>query len=357
MADGDFFQIAGSFASHADTGDVHLRIGHRSANGRERKRGEKSRGGAKELAAGLSGHGNHRGDCKTGGIGLHTQTCDGNVPSVSESPGPLMQSPLEIRRATISDLPDILRLVRGLARYEKLEDSFTATADDFRTALFGPTPRAEIWLGCARGTAVGYVTIFPTFSTFLGKAGLFLEDLFVEEHCRGLGYGSQLFLFVARLARERGCGRLEWTALDWNEPALKFYAARGAKLLDDWRMLRLDTADLKPLLRLRHKVDRHKTGRPAGVVDVNHLAERTSLAMDRLMGLPSPLPREHATAISDAGGWRSWSHSCRRPFLQSFTAQLQFHRDGPDRAGRHRTCRGGPGGGRELCRQHFVGGE
>ncbi|HVJ85452.1 MAG TPA: GNAT family N-acetyltransferase [Caulifigura sp.] len=152
-----------------------------------------------------------------------------------------------IRRATVDDLPEVLRLVRALARYEKLEDQFVATESDFREALFGATPRAEIWLGFAGTRAVGYVTFFHTFSTFLGKPGLYLEDLFVEESERGRGYGSRLFRFVAQLARERGCGRMEWSALDWNEPALKFYDAMGAKLLDDWRLLRLDAAGLERL--------------------------------------------------------------------------------------------------------------
>ena len=152
-----------------------------------------------------------------------------------------------IRRATVDDLFEVLRLVRALARYEKLEAQFVATEADFREALFGATPRAEIWLGCADERAVGYVTFFHTFSTFLGKPGLYLEDLFVEEAERGRGYGSRLFRFVAELARERGCGRMEWSALDWNEPALKFYHAMGAKLLDDWRLLRLDAVGLEQL--------------------------------------------------------------------------------------------------------------
>ncbi len=151
-----------------------------------------------------------------------------------------MPTELTIRRAAEADLPVVLDLVRGLARYEKLENQFVAMADDFRAALFGPVPHAEVWLGFSGETAVGYVTFFHTFSTFLGKPGLYLEDLYVDEQHRGQGFGSQLFRFVARLANERGCGRMEWSALDWNEPALNFYASMGAKVLDDWRLLRLD---------------------------------------------------------------------------------------------------------------------
>jgi len=156
-----------------------------------------------------------------------------------------MSSSIAIRPALQSDLPEILRLVRGLARFEKLEDQFVATAADFEKALFGKTRSAEIWLGELDGKAIGYVTLFQTFSTFLGKPGLYLEDLYIEEEYRGQGFGSQLFEFVVRLAQERDCGRLEWSALDWNEPAITFYKARGARMLDDWRLFRLDGAALE----------------------------------------------------------------------------------------------------------------
>jgi GNAT superfamily N-acetyltransferase len=156
-----------------------------------------------------------------------------------------MPSPLTIRRATRSDLPEVLRLVRALAVYEKLEDKFVATTQDYERTLFGQEACAEAWVGEFEGRIVGYVILFHTFSTFLGKRGMYLEDLYVEESLRGRGFGSQLFEFVVNLARERRCGRLEWSALDWNAPAIRFYEARGAKMLDDWRMFRLDEAGLQ----------------------------------------------------------------------------------------------------------------
>jgi GNAT superfamily N-acetyltransferase len=158
-----------------------------------------------------------------------------------------MSTPLTIRRATESDLPEVLRLVRALAVFEKLEDKFVATEADFQRTLFGKDACAEVWIGELEGRVVGYVIFFHTFSTFLGKRGMYLEDLYVEEELRGRGFGSQLFEFVVKLARERGCGRLEWSALEWNEPAIKFYEARGAKMLDDWRMFRLDEDGLANL--------------------------------------------------------------------------------------------------------------
>ena len=158
-----------------------------------------------------------------------------------------MSAQLTIRRATETDLPEVVRLVRELAVYEKLEDKFVATASDFQRTLLGPEACAECWIGQLKGRVVGYVIFFHTFSTFLGKRGMYLEDLYVEEELRGQGFGSQLFEFVVKLARERGCGRLEWSALEWNEPAIRFYEARGAKMLDDWRMFRLDEEAMSKL--------------------------------------------------------------------------------------------------------------
>ena len=158
-----------------------------------------------------------------------------------------MPAELLIRQATDADLSVVLQLVRGLARFEKLEHQFVATETDYRQALFGPTPRAEIWLGFVDDEPVAFATVFHTFSTFLGKTGLFLEDLYVEEDSRGRGFGSQLFRFVAGLARDRGCGRMEWSALDWNETAISFYRGMGAKMLDDWRLFRLDEEGLANL--------------------------------------------------------------------------------------------------------------
>ncbi len=158
-----------------------------------------------------------------------------------------MPDELQIRRATEADLPQVLRLARALARYERLEHQFVATEADYRTALFGPAPVAEAWLGFAGEQLIGSAILFHTFSTFLGKPGLYLEDLFVEEDQRGRGYGSQLFRFVAKLARERGCGRMEWSALDWNESAIGFYLGMGAKQHEGWGLFRLDEEALARL--------------------------------------------------------------------------------------------------------------
>jgi GNAT superfamily N-acetyltransferase len=151
-----------------------------------------------------------------------------------------MNESLTISRASEADLSEVMRLVRGLAIYERLEHQFVATEADFRRALFSERPFAEIWIGRLEGRAIGYVTFFHTYSTFVGKPGLYLEDLFVEEAFRGRGFGSQLFRFVAGLACERNCGRMEWSALDWNAPAISFYENMGAKMQSDWRLFRLD---------------------------------------------------------------------------------------------------------------------
>lgn len=152
-----------------------------------------------------------------------------------------------IRAATAGDVPEILRLIRALAEYEKLAGEVIATEERLRESLFGSRPAAEALLGCSQGRPVGFAVYFHNYSTFRGRAGIYLEDLFVEPAFRGRGYGRALLQAVARRALERGCERLEWAVLDWNAPAIGFYRSLGARALDDWTVFRLDGAALHRL--------------------------------------------------------------------------------------------------------------
>lgn len=154
---------------------------------------------------------------------------------------------LRIERGSEPDIPVILELIGGLAEYEKLAGEVVATADDLREALFGEHPAAEVLLAYSGAEAVGFAVFFQNFSTFLGRPGLYLEDLFVRPEYRGRGYGRELLARVARIAVERGCGRLEWSVLDWNEPAIRFYKSLGARAMDDWTVYRLSGEALRNL--------------------------------------------------------------------------------------------------------------
>jgi GNAT superfamily N-acetyltransferase len=149
------------------------------------------------------------------------------------------QPAFRIERATERDVPLILRLIKGLAEYEKLAHEMTATEDGLRQTLFGPRPAADVVIGYAGDEPAGFALFFPTYSTFLGKPGLYLEDLFVLPEWRGHGLGRALLTHLAKLAVERGCGRFEWSVLDWNEPAIGFYTSVGAKLMDGWSIFRV----------------------------------------------------------------------------------------------------------------------
>ncbi|MGB5591354.1 MAG: GNAT family N-acetyltransferase [Gammaproteobacteria bacterium] len=151
---------------------------------------------------------------------------------------------LQLRFAVEEDAPLVLSFIRRLARYEKLEDAVEATEQGLVAALFGPRPAAEVVLAEYRGDAVGFAVFFHNFSTFVGKSGLYLEDLFVDPSARGLGIGKTLLAFLAHLARERGCGRIEWSVLDWNTPAIDFYRRLGAQPMTDWSVFRLDQTAL-----------------------------------------------------------------------------------------------------------------
>lgn len=160
-------------------------------------------------------------------------------------------APLTIRPATPDDVALILAFIRGLAEYEHLEHLVTASEASLREALFGPQPGAEVSLAFAGETPVGFTVYFHTFSTFLGKRGLWLEDIFVKPEYRRHGYGRALLLHVARIAHQRGCGRFEWSALDWNTPAIDFYNGLGAIALDDWTIFRVTGDALERLAALR----------------------------------------------------------------------------------------------------------
>src|SRR6266576_3621809 len=147
--------------------------------------------------------------------------------------------PVQIRDATISDVPIILQLIRDLATYERAPNDVVATEQGLREVLFGEQPAAKVVLIFEGEEAVGFGVYFFNFSTWLGRPGLYLEDLFVKPETRGRGYGRTLLIHLAKIARDHGCGRMEWAVLDWNEPAIQFYNKLGAGSLDDWRVFRL----------------------------------------------------------------------------------------------------------------------
>ena len=153
-------------------------------------------------------------------------------------------SEIRIAAAVPQDVPDLLQLIRGLAEYERLLHEVEATEELLRTGLFGVRPAAEALIARAGDVAVGFALYFSSYSTFVGRAGIYLEDLFVLPAWRGRGIGRRLFGAVAELAVERGAGRLEWSVLDWNEPALRFYASLGAQPMNEWTMQRLSGAAL-----------------------------------------------------------------------------------------------------------------
>ncbi len=154
---------------------------------------------------------------------------------------------MTIRPAHEGDVPVILRLIQGLAEYERLADQAVATEADLRATLFGPRPYAEVVLaegadvgaGFSRPDVLGFALFFHNYSTFRGKPGIYLEDLFVIPEARGRGVGKALLLHVRDIAVDRGCGRMEWAVLSWNEPAIGFYRKLGAEPMEDWRLCRI----------------------------------------------------------------------------------------------------------------------
>jgi GNAT superfamily N-acetyltransferase len=144
-----------------------------------------------------------------------------------------------IQAARPQDVPQVFALIRGLAEYEKLTHLVTGTEAQLHEELFGAHPVIECVLAWEDENAVGFALYFHNFSTFLTRRGLYLEDLFVEPAARGRGHGKALMLHLAQLAVRRGCGRFEWSVLDWNQPSIDFYKSLGADLLPDWRICRL----------------------------------------------------------------------------------------------------------------------
>jgi GNAT superfamily N-acetyltransferase len=145
----------------------------------------------------------------------------------------------EVREASAEDVPLILTLIGELAEYERLSHEVVATEDSLQEWLFGETPVAEVLIAEYGAEAVGFALFFHNFSTFLGRPGIYVEDLYVRSAFRGRGMGKAMLVHLARLAKERGCGRLEWSVLDWNEPSIKFYESLGAVAMDDWTVHRV----------------------------------------------------------------------------------------------------------------------
>ncbi len=153
----------------------------------------------------------------------------------------------EIRSAAKGDVPVILSFIKKLADYERLSHEAVATEALLRETLFGRRRTAEVAIGYLHGTPVGFVLFFHNYSTFLGRNGIYIEDLFVDEGYRRRGFGRALLTYVARLAQQRQCGRLEWSVLDWNEPAINFYKKLGALPMSEWTVFRVTGEKLTKL--------------------------------------------------------------------------------------------------------------
>jgi len=155
----------------------------------------------------------------------------------------------DIRAATPADVPTVHALIGALAEFERLSHLFVASEADVAAALFGPRPAAEVLIAWKDGEAAGFAMFFHNYSTFLGRRGLWLEDLFVRPAHRRQGCAQALLRALAALAVERGCGRFEWSVLDWNAPAIEFYKSLGATVLPDWRIVRVVGPALEALAK------------------------------------------------------------------------------------------------------------
>lgn len=158
-----------------------------------------------------------------------------------------MSPGITLRSATRDDVPVILELIRGLADYERLTEECVATEATLTETLFSARPQAEVIIALADGTPAGFALFFHNYSTFLARQGIYLEDLFVKPAFRGRGIGKALLSRLAAIAMERNCGRLEWSVLDWNEDAIRFYESLGAKAMDEWTVYRVAGRDLEML--------------------------------------------------------------------------------------------------------------
>ena len=158
-----------------------------------------------------------------------------------------MSTDITIRPIVRDDIPQVLAFIRELARYERLEHEVLATEQDLRDTLFGEPRHAEVIFACLGPNPVGFALFFHNFSTFKGRPGIYLEDLYVRPEMRGRGIGRKLLAWLARTALERRCARLEWAVLDWNAPAIAFYESLGARALEQWRTFRLTGPELEQL--------------------------------------------------------------------------------------------------------------
>jgi GNAT superfamily N-acetyltransferase len=150
-----------------------------------------------------------------------------------------MSSSFKIKPASIEDTSTILSLIKELAEYEKLSHEVVATEQILNETLFGDKPGAEVILGYLDNTPVSFAIFFHNFSSFLGRSGIYLEDLFVKPESRGKNIGQKMLAYIAKIAKDRNAGRLEWSVLDWNEPAIGFYQRMGAKAMDEWTVYRV----------------------------------------------------------------------------------------------------------------------
>jgi GNAT superfamily N-acetyltransferase len=155
----------------------------------------------------------------------------------------------EIRQAKPEDVPLVLGFIKAIAEYEKLGHEVVATEENLHKYLFSADRVAEVVIGYYHEKPVGFALFFHNFSTFLARPGIYLEDLFVYEEYRGMGFGKKLLTYLAALAVERGCGRMEWAVLDWNEPSINFYKSLGARIMDEWLLNRLTGDALEKIAR------------------------------------------------------------------------------------------------------------
>ena len=159
---------------------------------------------------------------------------------------PTIQDPV-IRPAEKNDVPRIFAMIGAIAEYEKLTHQLEVTEPVLKESLFSDNPAARALVATVDNHAIGYAIFFYNFSTFIGKKGIYLEDIYVENEYRGKGVGDKLFREVAGIARSEGCSRMEWVALDWNQSAIDFYKSRGASKLEEWRLFRFNRSDLEAL--------------------------------------------------------------------------------------------------------------
>jgi len=169
-----------------------------------------------------------------------------------------MSQNTHIRKATIDDAEQILEFIIGLARYEKLEYEVVGGLEDIRRTLFGEQPAAEVLIAELDGKAAGFALFFTSYSTFLAQPGIYLEDLFVQPHYRGHGIGKSLLAHLASLAVNRNMDRLDWSVLNWNEPAIKFYEQLGARGMSEWTQYRLTGEPLIELANSRQRTQQQE---------------------------------------------------------------------------------------------------